>query len=284
VNGLNYIQQPIAESRKRLPLEPWGSTQLVQSFEQTVVGTSELTEKPTQGDWASIEQNLTGVATPATLFPYALEKQSAPEFKVRITEPRWAQVEQNLAGVSVPTTSYRPALEQWWEAGTNARLHWAQNLTGVCLPTEKLSQYALAQWWEAGTDLRFVEPNWDDMNQNPYWEQFNQKFLTSSILEALQDAYVIVDRDEVAPFIEQNQLTSILKEARGPLVAAFGQVTVKTLTIVEDDEGARTLFCLIMYPGDMQEARQALKAFDNNWWLQRSNRFASKLNFDFELI
>jgi len=105
-----------------------------------------------------------------------------------------------------------------------------------------------------------------------------------SVLTLLEDTYVIENRREVAHFVEENQLGGLLKQARDPINKAFGEEAVKTLTVVEDDEGFRTLFCLVMIPGDMQEARNALKAFDEEWWLQHSPKVAGKLNFDFELI
>ncbi len=105
-----------------------------------------------------------------------------------------------------------------------------------------------------------------------------------SVLALLEGTYVIENRREVAQFVEDNQLGGLLKQARDPINKAFGRKAVKTLTVVEDDEGFRTLFCLVMIPGDMQEARNALKAFDEEWWLQHSPKVGGKLNFDFELI
>jgi hypothetical protein len=105
-----------------------------------------------------------------------------------------------------------------------------------------------------------------------------------SVLTLLEDTYVIENRREVAQFVEENQLGGLLKQARDPINKAFGEKAVKTLTVVEDDEGFRALFCLVMIPGDMQEARNALKAFDQEWWLQHSPQVGEKLNFDFELI
>ena len=100
----------------------------------------------------------------------------------------------------------------------------------------------------------------------------------------LPDVYVIEDRSTVAAFIEENRLRGLLLQARNPLNAAFGEAAVKTLTLVRDDEGFKRLFCLVMAPGDMQEARRALRSFDQQWWLARCEQAAGKLNFDFELV
>jgi hypothetical protein len=104
------------------------------------------------------------------------------------------------------------------------------------------------------------------------------------VLKELEPFYVFEDRDGIAAFIERNQLRGVLLEARGALNAAFGEVAVKKLTLIEDDEGFTQLFCLVLFPGDMGEARVALRAFDDRWWVTHSGRVSGKLNFDFELI
>jgi hypothetical protein len=61
-------------------------------------------------------------------------------------------------------------------------------------------------------------------------------------------------------------------------------MTKKVLRLVEDDEGARTLFCFVVFDGQLSEAMRALKSFDESWWLERCAQVAGKLNFDFELV
>ena len=92
------------------------------------------------------------------------------------------------------------------------------------------------------------------------------------------------NRSAVPAFIKRNRLLEPLLEARGPLASAFGEAAVKKLTLVEDDEGFVTLFCLVLAPGGLEEARRALNSFDESWWLARSHEAGGKLNFDFELI
>jgi len=103
-------------------------------------------------------------------------------------------------------------------------------------------------------------------------------------LMELEQLYVLEDRSKVVEFIEQNRLRELLIEAVGPLNAAFGEAVVKKLTLLEDDEGFETLFCLALIPGDMHQAMLALKSFDERWWLARSGRVGGKLNFDLELV
>jgi hypothetical protein len=119
------------------------------------------------------------------------------------------------------------------------------------------------------------------------WEDVIEMADTTTVdkgIDGLDGTFFIEDRPEVARFIEENRLRTILLDAREALSAAFGERPIKTLTLVRDDEGFDTLFCLVMVPGDMQEARHALESFDQRWWLARSAEAAGKLNFDFQLV
>jgi len=108
--------------------------------------------------------------------------------------------------------------------------------------------------------------------------------LAGSALGTVERTYQLENRSAIPAFVQQNGLLEILLEARGPVASAFGEAAVKKLTLVEDDEGFVTLFCLILFPGRLEEARRALSSFDEGWWLARSHEAGGKLNFDFELI
>jgi hypothetical protein len=103
-------------------------------------------------------------------------------------------------------------------------------------------------------------------------------------LIGLDPSYVISHRFNVARFIKEHRLHGLLLQAIQPLNDAFTSQRIKVLSLVCDDEGFETLFCLVMITGNMEQARQALQRFDQNWWLSRSNIAAGRLNFDFELI
>ena len=105
-----------------------------------------------------------------------------------------------------------------------------------------------------------------------------------SILGTLERSFVVEGRSAIPVFIERNHLLEPILASRGPLTSAFGEAAVKKLTLFEDDEGFVSLFCLILFPGELEKARQALNSFDENWWLARSHETGGKLNFDFELI
>ncbi len=116
------------------------------------------------------------------------------------------------------------------------------------------------------------------------WDISYQQARQDPALRALEQAYVVEERSAIPEFIKRNRLLEPLLEARGPLASAFGEEAVKKLTLVEDDEGSVTLFCLILVPGGLEEAMWALNSFDEGWWLARSHGAGGKLNFDFELI
>ena len=117
-----------------------------------------------------------------------------------------------------------------------------------------------------------------------YWQRLNREVPADRAMKGLEDVYVIEDRSAVAAFIEENRLRGLLLQALDALNTTFSEAAIKTLMLAHDDEGFQTLFCLVMVPGDMQEARRALRSFDQQWWLARSRQAAGKLNFDFELV
>jgi hypothetical protein len=116
------------------------------------------------------------------------------------------------------------------------------------------------------------------------WEFFNHLLTKNSVLDSINKSYVVVDPKSVATFIEEHRLRGILDQAIEPLNRAFGASSIKQINIFEDDEGGRTLFCAVKFPGALADAIRALDAFDEDWWVKNAARFGARLNFDFELI
>jgi hypothetical protein len=106
----------------------------------------------------------------------------------------------------------------------------------------------------------------------------------SGLTNGLESAYVIERRAAVFAFIARYRLHGLLLEAIAALNAAFGKESVKTLTLILDDEGEQSLFGLVMITGDAEGARRSLRAFDQEWWLAHCRQAAGKLNFDLELV
>ena len=121
--------------------------------------------------------------------------------------------------------------------------------------------------------------------QQTAWHSSFQEARLGFLLKSLEETYVFGDRSAVCAFLNRHRIVKdFLIEAQAPLNTAFNHLTVKKLTLVEDDEGSVTLFCIILFPGGVDEARRALHAFDESWWLIRSERARGLLNFDFDLI
>lgn len=117
-----------------------------------------------------------------------------------------------------------------------------------------------------------------------HWQNCNREMPPDRVIADLRKTFVIDDASRVAAFVRWNRLSGPLLEAKDPLDSVFGDAAVKRLSLLSDEEGSLTLFCLVMVPGDMEEARRALRSFDQQWWLARCGRVHGKLNFDFELV
>jgi hypothetical protein len=120
--------------------------------------------------------------------------------------------------------------------------------------------------------------------EDAFWQEIRTQVPADPGIRGLDDAYVIADRPNVAAFIARNRLRGLLLQAAGPLNLAFGPLSVKVLSLVTDDEGSQTLFCLILASADLETARQTLEVFDQVWWLSHCHEVAGILNFDFELV
>jgi hypothetical protein len=116
------------------------------------------------------------------------------------------------------------------------------------------------------------------------WSALDQDKPSADDANSLSATYVIENRVATGAFVRRNHLWGLLLDAVTPLKDKFGPESIKVLTLVTDDEGSESLFCLIMAPGGMVEARQQLRAFDEDWWIEHAVLSAGKLNFDIELI
>jgi hypothetical protein len=131
---------------------------------------------------------------------------------------------------------------------------------------------------------RAMPPQQARESRHAQQEKCYQEVHGDPALKELKQLYVFEDPSAVGAFIVRNRFRELLIEARDPLNAAFGETAVRKLTLVEDDEGCVALFCLVLVPGGLEDARRALNSFDETWWLARSGQVGGKLNFDFDLV
>ncbi len=115
------------------------------------------------------------------------------------------------------------------------------------------------------------------------WDNPKRCFVRREATRGLDDTYVFDSRQVVSKFIEEHRLHNLLVQAKEPLKERFGAASVKTLTLVCDDEGFESLVCLVTANGTLQENLDALRAFDREWWLGQINEADGRLNFDFQL-
>lgn len=142
----------------------------------------------------------------------------------------------------------------------------------------RLGELDLVKEWPnpSGHATEFRQVSW----QSPFREG-----RLEFVLEGLEETYVLDDRSAVCAFLNRHRIVKdLLIEAQVPLNTSFNHLTVKKLMLVEDEEGFVTLFCIILFPGGVEEARRALHTFDDSWWLIRSEKARGLLNFDFDLI
>ena len=130
----------------------------------------------------------------------------------------------------------------------------------------------------------FINPRFRVQALQAIQAQPSQASVSSDVTKGLERAYVIESHEAVAGFILKNRLHGLLLDAVVPLNGTFGEGAIKVLTLVADDEGSENLYCLIMTPGDINVARQQLRAFDEEWWIVHSAMGSGRLNFDVELI
>lgn len=116
------------------------------------------------------------------------------------------------------------------------------------------------------------------------WENAKREIPKDLATKGLDDTYVIEDRSSVYRFIEEHRLHGLLLQARQMLKTKFGEDSVKTLSVVSDEEGFESLFCLVTTKADVQRSQEALRSFDLEWWVPHAKQAAGRLNFDFKTI
>src|SRR5438309_245904 len=113
------------------------------------------------------------------------------------------------------------------------------------------------QDWTAKQPRELKKPPRSVGSLEGWWQTVKEEVPTDYATKRLDEIYVLEHRPSVARFIEKNRLRGMLLQASQPLSEAFGDKAVKILSLMQDDEGFETLFCLVATPGDMQQARRA---------------------------
>jgi hypothetical protein len=109
-------------------------------------------------------------------------------------------------------------------------------------------------------------------------------FESSSLLEDIRKNFVMPSDFSVETFLtEHRSLPQTLIEGATHLKECFGPDTIFRLLVTADEAGSRTLYAVVIWPGDVRDARAALAKFDD-WWLAGSQPGMGYLTFTYELV
>jgi len=104
-------------------------------------------------------------------------------------------------------------------------------------------------------------------------------------LESVRAAYVFADLVYVDSFLNDHRaVAGLLLEAAPYLKRHFGATVTLRLKVGFEDDGSRTLQVLAVWSGALRDAKNALAAFDREWWLQNCRRGSGNIILDYELV
>jgi len=104
-------------------------------------------------------------------------------------------------------------------------------------------------------------------------------------LRALQEHYTILDDDRTVRELLETEpaLYSLLKEAIKPLRHAFGDKWIIHVRVLSSNEDT-ILKVAVQLPADFGgDPERALRAFEEEWWLNNRHRSGGALIFDYEM-
>lgn len=106
-----------------------------------------------------------------------------------------------------------------------------------------------------------------------------------AVLEDVGKYYTVPADASVRDFLSEHQtIAPLLIEAAPRLKSRFGDNAVFELRVPIDEAGSRTLYAVAMWPGKVQDARDALSGFDDDWWMARAGQAAGYIAFTYELV
>jgi hypothetical protein len=104
-------------------------------------------------------------------------------------------------------------------------------------------------------------------------------------LDDLRKHYVFPADPSVMGFLTEHRiLAQLLLEAAPKLEKYFGPTAVFNLRAPIDEAGSRMLYAVAIWPGPLQDVRNALERFDHEWWLARAGQAGGNLTFTYELV
>lgn len=100
----------------------------------------------------------------------------------------------------------------------------------------------------------------------------------------VRKSFVFREDSAITLFLSSHRtIPHLLIESLPHLTEFFGNNTVFALKILTEEDGAREMYAVVMWPHPAREAMKALDGFMENWWIERSGAGSGLLHFTYEL-
>jgi len=157
---------------------------------------------------------------------------------------------------------------------------WASFSTSSLLSTEVVST-------EQIRGARQPLPSPKEGSLIPYLEDQMTTFEAEqeALVQDLRKHFQMPPDSSVITFLnEHRNIPQLLMESTEHLKDCFGPSTIFTLRAQLDESGSRTLYAAVFWSGKLQDVRNALDKFDNDWWLSHAGQAGGYLTFTYELV
>jgi hypothetical protein len=104
-------------------------------------------------------------------------------------------------------------------------------------------------------------------------------------ISEIRKRFVLTPDAAIISFLNEHRtIPQIVLGAAPHLSESFGPRTIFNLRAPLDESGFRTLYAVAMWPGRVEDVREALARFDDAWWIAHSRLAAGHLAFTYELV
>ncbi len=106
----------------------------------------------------------------------------------------------------------------------------------------------------------------------------------NQLLPNIRRSYVIEDEGSLTAFFRMHpHLPQLLIDAVPRLSRFFGNAAI-LLLVRADEDGWEMAYAIVQWPGEPDDALEALDRFDEAWWLANSDPAGTTLTFTYQLI
>jgi hypothetical protein len=106
-----------------------------------------------------------------------------------------------------------------------------------------------------------------------------------NLVNRLLSVYVFEDATKIRSFLEDHpSVPDVLSEAAPFLIKSFGESAILQLQIPPDEDIPVAVYAVALWDGPLEDARAALRAFDQMWWTANSQKTSGRIVFDYQLV